>query len=394
MELSKERVAYLLGVYSEGKATVEEEEELFNWVARGDEEPVKEHIEKLVSSYSSGGTALPVDWERLYSRIIEEKNDREIQPPVRRMVWMGWAAAIILLMGAGYYFFMATRIGKNQNELANTEQIKNDDVAPPDAVNATLILADGQRVILDSVGEGMLAVQGSVEVVKLPDGQIAYRGAGNEMQYNTLSNPRGSKVVGLTLADGSKVWLNAASSLRYPTVFTGKERRVEITGEAYFEVAHDPSKPFIASKGETAVRVLGTHFNINAYDDERTLDITLLEGRVSVSAADSRQPKVIEPGEQAQVDKSGKIALANSVDINEVMAWKNDLFSFKSVGIADIMRQVSRWYDVDVVFENPVTEKFYAEVSRSTNVSILLKMLEATKAVRFNIEGKTIRVMP
>jgi len=392
MKLSEDRVVYLLEVYSEGKATAEEEQELFNWVAKGEEKPVKEHIEKLVSSYSSGEAVLPVDWEQLYQRIVEEKSTKNI-PLVRRIMWSYWAAAAIaLLLGTGYYFFMSLPVRKDRKDLVNIEQLNKDDVAPPADLNAVLTLANGQRIILDSTGNGMLAMQGAVKVMKLPDGQIAYHGTGKDVQYNTLNNPRGSRVVGLTLADGSKVWLNAASSLRYPTAFTGKERKVEITGEAYFEVAHNPAMPFVVSKGGTTVRVLGTHFNINAYDDERSLNVTLLEGRVSVGSIAGAPPQVIIPGQQAQVGKSGDIELVNSVDLDEVMAWKNDLFSFKGAGIEGIMRQVSRWYDVDVVFEKQVTEKFYAEVSKATNVSTLLKMLEATKAVQFSIEGKTIRV--
>lgn len=395
MKLSENRVAYLLEVYSAGKATAEEEQELFSWAAEGDEQPVKEHIEKLVSSYHSGEAALPVDWEKLYQRIIKEKSARNLQLRVRKMTWTRWAAAsAILLLGTGYYFFIAAHTGKEQKGLANIEQVHNEDIAPPDAVNAVLTLANGQRIILDSAGNGMLAMQGTVEVMKLPDGQIAYRGTGKEAQYNELSNPRGSKVIGLTLADGSKVWLNAASSLRYPTAFTGKERQVEITGEAYFEVTHDPAMPFVVSKGGMTVQVLGTHFNINAYEDERSLKVTLLKGSVSVSTAVRLQPRVIRPGEQAQVERDGNIELVDSVDLDEVMAWKNGLFSFKGAGIESIMRQVARWYDVDVVFDKPVTERFHADVSRSTNVSTLLKMLETTKAVRFSIEGKTIRVMP
>jgi hypothetical protein len=394
MKLSEDRIAYLLEVYSEGKATAAEEQELFNWVAKRKKGPVKEHIEKLVSSYSPGEVVLPADWEQLYQRIAEEKSTRNIPPLVRRIMRSYWAAATItLLLGACYYFFISLPAGKDQKDLVNVEQINKDDVAPPAAVNAVLTLANGQRIILDSTGNGMLAMQGAVKVMKLPDGQIAYRGTGREVQYNTLNNPRGSRVVGLTLADGSKVWLNAASSLRYPTAFAGKERKVEITGEAYFEVAHDPAMPFVVSKGGTSVRVLGTHFNINAYDDEHSLNVTLLEGSVSVSTIAGARPKVIRPGQQAQVEKSGDIELVNSVDLEEVMAWKNDLFSFKGADIESIMRQVSRWYDVDVIFEKQVAEKFYAEVSKGTNVSTLLKMMEATKAVRFSIEGKTIRVM-
>lgn len=395
MKLSEHRVAYLLEVYSEGRATTAEEQELFNWVAKGKEKPVRKHIEKLVSSYPSVEAVLPVDWEQLYQRIIKEKNTRDIRPGVKRIIWSYWAAATIaLLLGAWYYYFVSLPAVKDQKKLADIEHINKDDVAPPAAVNAVLTLANGQRIILDSTGNGMLAMQGAVKVMKLPDGQIAYRGTGKEIQYNMLSNPRGSRVVGLTLADGSKVWLNAESSLRYPTAFAGKERKVEITGEAYFEVAHNPAMPFVVSKGGTTVRVLGTHFNINAYDDEHSLNVTLLEGSVSVGSVTGMHPKVIRPGQQAQVEKSGDIELVNPVDLEEVMAWKNDLFSFKGAGIEGIMRQVSRWYDVDVIFEKQVTEKFYAEVSKTTNVSTLLKMLEATKAVRFSIEGKTIRVTP
>ncbi|MBX2923529.1 MAG: FecR domain-containing protein [Chitinophagaceae bacterium] len=396
MKLSADRIAYLLEMYSEGKATAEEEQELFNWAAEGNEWPVKEHIEKLVSSYQSGEVALPADWELLYQRIIQEKNTRyNIPAAVKKTTWIYWAAAAIaVLLGTYYYFYVSIPMGEYPVKLADVKPKTNDDVAAPNAVNAVLTLANGQRIILDSTGDGMLAIQGSVKVMKLPDGQIAYKGSDREVQYNTLNNPRGSRVVGLTLADGSKVWLNAASSLRYPTAFTGNERKVEITGEAYFEVAHNPAMPFVVSKGETTVQVLGTHFNINAYDDERSLNVTLLEGSVRVGTAGNMQPKVIRPGQQAQVGKSGNIELLPSVNLDEVMAWKNGLFSFNGEGIESIMRQVSRWYDVDVVFEKQVTEKFYAEVSKTTNVSTLLKMLESTKAVQFSIEGKTIRVMP
>jgi hypothetical protein len=310
------------------------------------------------------------------------------------MAWTRWAAAaaVLLLLGTGYYFFTITHHEK-QKELTIIDQPKQNDIAPPNTVNAVLTLSNGQKIILDSTGNGTVAMQGSVNVIKLADGQIAYSGTSNEIQYNTLTNPKGSKVISLTLADGSRVWLNTASSLRYPTAFAGKERKVEITGEAYLEVAHNPDMPFIVSKGSTNIKVLGTHFNVNAYDDENSLNVTLLEGSVSVMAAGSSQSKVIKPGEQARVNKKGAIELTNSIDMSEVMAWKNGLFSFKGADIKSVMRQVSRWYDVEVVFEKDIPEKFYAEVPTSTSVSALLNMLEATKAVKFKIEGKTINVM-
>ncbi len=337
-----------------------------------------------------------VDWEHLYQNIIEEKNSRNSQPIVHKIAWARWAAAaaIALLLGTGLYFFTTTQ--KEQRDLVDIKKSRQNDIAPPNRIKTVLTLSNGQEVILDSTGNGMFATQGSVNVIKLSDGQIAYSGTNKEIQYNTLTNPKGSKVVSLMLTDGTKVWLNTASSIRYPTAFVGKERKVELTGEAYLEVAHNPAMPFIVSKGNTSIRVLGTHFNVNAYDDESSLNVTLLEGSVSVTSKGSKQGIVIKPGEQAQVSKNGSIGLLNSVDLNEATAWKNEVFSFDGADIESIMRQISRWYDVEVVFEKNmrVSEKFYAEVSMSTSISNILKMLETTKAVRFKIEGKTIIVMP
>ena len=250
MSISNDRVSYLLNVYSEGNASNEEEQELFTWVAEHDNEQlIKKHIEELVSSYSPNETVPNVDWDLLYQKVVEEKNSRNIQPVVRKMAWTRWAAAaaVLLLLGTGYYFFTITHHEK-QKELTIIDQPKQNDIAPPNTVNAVLTLSNGQKIILDSTGNGTVAMQGSVNVIKLADGQIAYSGTSNEIQYNTLTNPKGSKVISLTLADGSRVWLNTASSLRYPTAFAGKERKVEITGEAYLEVAHNPDMPFIVSK--------------------------------------------------------------------------------------------------------------------------------------------------
>ena len=393
MAFSKSRISYLLEAYSSCKATGEEEQELFVWLAKGNELPIKKHIEKLVSRYNSNELVPSVDWEHLYQRVMEEKNNRGIQPLVRKIGWIRWAAAaaVLLLLGTGYYFFTPQKVLKG---VAGIQQPKTHDIAPPNTVNAVLTLSNGQKIILDSTGNGTVAMQGAVNVIKMADGQIAYQGTSNDIEYNTLSNPRGSKVISLTLADGSKVWLNAESSLKYPTAFAGNERKVEVTGEAYFEVAHNAHMPFTVSKGETRVQVLGTHFNVNAYDDESSVNVTLLEGSVSLTTINKQQPTLIKPGEQASIDENGRIHLSDKVDMEEVMAWKNGLFSYKGADIETIMRQISRWYNVDVVFEKPVKEKFYAEAPRNTSVLALLKMLEATKAVHFKIGEKTISVMP
>jgi len=393
MALSKNRITYLLEAYSSRKATQEEEQELFAWLAKGEDQPIKRHVEELISHYSPNELVPSVDWEHLYQKILEEKNARDIQPASRQIAWIRWAAAaaVLLLFGAGYYFFTLYKVPK---KVAVIQQPKKNDIAPPNTVNAVLTLNNGQKIILDSTGNGILAMQGAVNVIKMADGQIAYQGTSNDKEYNILSNPRGSKVISLVLADSSRVWLNAASSLKYPTAFTGNERRVEVTGEAYFEVTHNEAMPFVVSNEKTTVQVLGTRFNVNAYDDESSVNVTLLQGSVSLTTINKKQPTIVKPGEQARIDESGRVELSDKVDLEEVMAWKNGLFSYKSADIGAIMRQISRWYNVDVVFEKPVHEKFYAEAPRNTSVSVLLKMLEATKAVHFKIEEKTISVMP
>ena len=398
MALSQKRISYLLEVYSNRKASREEMDELFEWVKKGREKPLKKHIKKLVSEYDLNELLPAVEWDKMYERILQEKDSSGVQPKLRKMSWVHWAAAAVvaLLLGSGYYYF--TRNNEPQKKLVLQPE-KTNDIAPPNTVNAVLTLSNGQKIVLDSTNNGVVAMQGTVNVVKLANGEIAYKGNSENIEYNTLSNPRGSKVISLILADGSKIWLNAGSTLKYPTAFDGNERKVEVTGEAYFEVAHVSSlggrpgtaMPFIVTKGETSVRVLGTHFNVSAYDDEKSLDVTLLEGSVKVSNGDENV--LIAPGQQAALQDS-RLTIHNNVDIEEVMAWKNGLFSYKGADVETIMRQVSRWYNVNVVFEEPVTEKFYAQVSRNTNVSKLLKMLEATRAVHFSINGKTIAVRP
>jgi ferric-dicitrate binding protein FerR (iron transport regulator) len=243
------------------------------------------------------------------------------------------------------------------------------------------------------VGGGTLAVQNEVQVMKTAEGKVVYTGATTkgELVYNTLFNPRGSKVVDMQLSDGSHVWLNAGSSLTYPVAFVGNERKVTIKGEAYFEVAHDDSKPFVVSKDDVSVTVLGTHFNVNAYDDEDALKVTLLEG--SVRVASNGNLKVIKPGEQA-IAASGKLQVASDVDLNEVMAWKNGIFKFKDATIESVMRQIARWYDVEVSYEGKVTNHFIATIPRNVSAANAFKILEQTGGVNFKIEGNKVMVTP
>jgi ferric-dicitrate binding protein FerR (iron transport regulator) len=314
------------------------------------------------------------------------------------------AAAIIIGIAGGTYFLFQPG---NKEEIAKTEpqekRFKND-VSAPMKAKATITLADGSTVALDSVNYGKLATQGNVNVMVTADGRIVYKEQQQsigQMQYNTLSNPRGSKVVDMTLADGSRVWLNAGSSVTYPVAFIGKERNVTITGEAYFEVAHNAAMPFKVSKGEMAVTVLGTHFNVNAFDDETSIKVTLLEGSVKVN--NGNESGLLNPGQQAVLtgvegsnqanQKIKQIIVQTNVDLDEVMAWKNGRFYFDGADIKTMMRQLSRWYNVDVEFKADVKSSFVAKISRDEPVTELLKILELTNLVHFKIEGNKIEVI-
>jgi transmembrane sensor len=291
------------------------------------------------------------------------------------------AAAIAILLGTGVYTFINHR---PKNGLVKTNAPVQQDITAPISAHALITLANGKQIALDSVSDGTLATEGNADLVKTADGQIVYNqrsaAGGRELVYNTLIVPRGSKIVTLTLADGSKVWMNSGSSLRYPVSFMGSERRVEITGEAYFEVAHDPNKKFYVAAGNVTTEVLGTRFNVNAYSDEGAIKVTLLEGSVKVvslhlSKGVSTENVVIKPGQQAEAGAAIKVN--SDVDMETVMAWKNGLFQMKGTDLASLMRQISRWYDVQVHYEGPLPQKsFGGSINRDVNLSDVMKALE------------------
>lgn len=298
------------------------------------------------------------------------------------------AASVIVMLGLGTYLFLLNKPGF-KNAIAKTNDTVPDDIVSPKNSKAMITLADGRKVALDSLVNGTLVVQGNVNVMKTADGQIVYNGSADTIEYNTLFNPRGSKIQPLTLNDGTKVWLNSESSIRFPTAFTGNERKVEITGEAYFEVTKDAMKKFIVSGNGVTTEVLGTHFNINTYADERSIKVTLLEGSVKVSKGVS--DALLKPGQQAQV--SGELKVINNVNVQEVMAWKNGVFIMNKADIGTIMRQVAKWYDVEIVYESGVPGgTITGEVPRILNLSEVLKVYEYS-GVHFNIEGKKIVVI-
>lgn len=335
-------------------------------------------------------------WTPASEKEVWNKIASHIQPVRRISIWRraSAVAASILILISGTYFFLHNKTSKPV--LAQTPGPT--DIKAPQANRATITLASGQNIFLDSASNGQLALQNNVKLNKTAEGTISYDESSQlkstALIYNTLTNPRGSRSIAITLTDGTKVWLNAGSSLTYPVAFTGHERNVEITGEAYFEVAHNPAMPFTVKKSnsDTKIQVLGTHFNVNAYDDEASIKVTLLEGSVKVSSGNKNS--TIKPGQQARINSS-EIKVHNDIDTEEVMAWKNGKFQFGDASdIASIMREVARWYDVDVVYQGTITGHIGGSIPRDVNASMVFKMLETTGTVKFKIDGKKVTVMP
>ena len=264
---------------------------------------------------------------------------------------------------------------------------------PPKTNKAILTLADGSTLVLDSSANGTLTMQGNVSVVKKENGLIAYDGKTSEISYNTLYVPKGSKPLKLSLSDGSLVWLNVASSITFPVSFTGSERKVEITGEVYFEVAKNQALPFVVKRrnSDAEIKVIGTRFNVNGYDDEENVKVTLFEGSVK-TISENGQSSILIPGEQARLNRSG-LFVTTDVDLEEVVAWKEGRFHFDGADIKTIMRQLEKWYDVDIEYESEISYSFVAKISRDVNVSEILKIFEMTDLVHFKIEGRKITIM-
>lgn len=299
------------------------------------------------------------------------------------------AAAVLVLIAAGLRWFQSGR------QTANIEQpVVAQQQILPGSNKAVLTLGNGTAISLTDAAKGELARQGSTRISKTKEGQLAYEpGTGGEAaSRNTISTPRGGQYR-IDLPDGSRVWLNAASSLTFPASFAGlQERSVELSGEAYFEVAEDANKPFRVISGGHRVEVLGTHFNVNAYNDEPVVRTSLLEGAVRVGG--KGQSRVLSPGQQARVQENGQLSVAEGIDMSAVVAWKNGRFNFSGAPITEVMREVQRWYGAEIVYEGEVKHHFVGSLPRNLPVSRVLEMLEMTGRVKFSIEGNRITVRP
>jgi ferric-dicitrate binding protein FerR (iron transport regulator) len=393
--MNQPRLAYLFQAYFNKTATPAERDELMALLEQPEnDEQVKDLLTHTWEQHTSESQPFrDSQGEKMLTAILQEGRSRKPVPvigskPASRWWRVAAAAAILLFIAAGGYFWFANK--PSTPTLTQTTQPVRDTIMPG-GNKAVLTLADGSRIVLDSTREGTLTKQGNVKVINLNTAVLAYNaGSGNaqEVIYNTLSTPPGGQYQ-LLLADGTKVWLNASSSIHFPVAFKGAARNVAITGEAYFEVAKNAAMPFTVTVKDATVQVLGTHFNIMAYDDERSINTTLLEGSVKVSKGS--QQKMLAPGQQSKMLPTGAIKVS-AADIEEVMAWKNGWFQFNASDIEKIMRQVSRWYDVDVVYDGKIpTGHFTGIVSRQNNISQVLQIMQAG-GVRFTISGKKVTV--
>lgn len=306
--------------------------------------------------------------------------------------WQSAAAAVLIIISTSIYYFQ----GSHEQVLVNTEtpRFKND-VAPGNN-KAVLTLDDGSKIDLDDAKTGILASESNVDIKKTGEGKLEYTASIQDakiIKYNVLRTPMGGEYQ-LVLPDGSKVWLNSGSTLRFPTSFVGSERIVELKGEAYFDITKNSKMPFLVRTNNAMdIKVLGTQFNIMAYDDEKNINTTLIEGSVEVLKGLGKT--MLKPGQEAVLNKGSGNIKVSIADLEQAIAWKNGYFIFSNENIESIMRKVSRWYNVDVIYEGNLSNKdFVGTISRNKNVSELLKMLELTGAVHFSIDGRRITVMP
>ena len=371
--MNEKEIKSLIEKYRDGTLSAGEKAILESWYnQRSADSPLNLTDETLERNLEKVSSRLPLKYavrhERLWPRIAA-------------------AASIVVLMAAGLFYYQY-RQSRQQANLIVQQDIG------PGGNKAYLTLADGKKISLSDAANGAIGGQAGITITKTADGQLIYSVSDDKPKgtattvYNTIETPKGGQYR-VQLPDGTAVWLNAQSSLRFPTSFELlDERRVELSGEGYFQVAKDKAHPFIVKSSGQIVKVLGTHFNISSYADESAVKTTLLEGSVQLNGQ-----VMLKPGEQAVTPASGKIRI-NQVDVNEAVAWKNGKFNFADENIESIMRKLQRWYNVEVSYEGaPPTETFTASIGRFDNISKILDKLSYTNNVHFKIEGRRITVM-
>jgi transmembrane sensor len=386
------RTAYLISAYIQHKLTPAEREELDDWVAASKENLLL--FEELSDDKQLKKTLHwfhKLDIEKAKRRVHQKMNVEPVRPLWQKIMPYMVAACFILIVGTMWFY------QRQEDKRPNLSKRPPTAEPVPGGNKAILTLADGRHIVLDSAANGSLGKDGASAIIKSDSVltyEVAEASSGHQAAYNMIEVPKSGKYQ-IVLSDGTKVWLNAASSLRFPAAFTGKERRVELTGEGYFEVAKNKGMPFHVSADGVDIAVLGTHFNIQAYSDESAIKATLLEGSVQVSNNSSKA--VLKPGEQAQIKNEGglqDITIVKNADMEKVVGWRNGLFIFRDDDVKDIMKALESWYDIKVIYKANINRHLSGTFYRSEPLNNILHYLEGTNEVHFEIKGKDVMVLP
>ena len=377
----------LLDKYISGEASLEEEQQLLNFYSsfgKSDVTPSEPEFSLLE--------------DKMFSRVTEHI---DLPEPIKRnfggiFTKISIAATLIVATTTALYFYNKPK----QIEPESFAEINTKNDIAPGNDKAILTLADGSRISLDDAAKGFVASQGNTSITKTEDGQIVYeknedgiKKLNGVLAANTIQTPKGGRYT-ISLPDGSRVWLNSASSLTYPTTFASSERKVKLTGEAYFEIAKNKKVPFRVESNNQVVEVLGTHFNINSYEDEAFIKTTLLEGSVRIILnSSSPNAKLLKPGQQSLTSVSESGIKVQNTDTEKAIAWKNGYFKFKNTPIKDIMREIERWYDVELVYDGKLApDEFTGYISNDVKISSVLKMLEESGGIKFTVKGRKLKV--
>lgn len=386
--------------YDGNTFTEEEHRQFLDWLrtaSTGEVEEIADQYRSLIEEKAPlENTSYPGLATGIETALDEVDLNRTKRIPLYKRTWFRVAAAILAIVSVSGLYFVLTQKGQYPAVAKKETKAPAGDVLPG-SNKAVLVKSDGSEVVLEDANNQTIREKNGQEIAN-KNGALSYNTVNpvpvDKIMYNTVRVPRKGQYQ-LVLADGTKVWLNAESSLTYPTAFNGNERIVEITGEGYFEVAKNAEKPFHVIHDKIDVQVLGTHFNVNSYTDEKEAKITLLEGAVAVSTSPSTGSEVqLKPGQQARLGTNGKLRVLDDADIEEVMAWKEGRFQFKDADLKSIMRQLMRWYDIDVEYKGNIEDRFFtADISRNKNLSSVVKILELSN-IHCTIEGRTLIVRP
>jgi transmembrane sensor len=404
--MTQNKLDELLSLFAEGKISRDEFEQLFDYLrSENDDEHFHYSMDQELRKMKACSTMSKQEKDNIFENILSNENvyqntdsGRSGILNIRAWYQIGVAASLLAILSIGLYLY-SNRNVDTQLALSDSEILKEKVIIKPGGDKAVLTLSDGSKIILEDAKKGLLANQAGVSIQKTADGELLYSFSKNdiiitenipsEVIYNKIETPFGGKYQ-INLPDGSKVWLNSASTLRFPAFFSGDTREVELNGEAFFDIAKNPKKPFKVITKDQVVEVLGTQFNINSYSDEESFKTTLIEGSVKIIYKD--RVVLLSPGQQFQPNlKSSKVVEA---DTEEVTAWKDGYFLFKDEDIQSIMRKVSRWYNVEVTYSGDIPDVgFGGNISRSKDIDEVLNVLQLTNAVHFKVEGRRITVM-